>query len=388
LYPIANPFCVDQKIMLLNVHEDDPYEVRLRLGAGLQQMSKEFTFRNVSYVAGGVFLVKNPFNYADQFRIDAEYTHGEQTFAARYTRPWIFNLPIKGSFELYATQYLQPGLRHNQKNIYSFVQQGFLLGFNYRRRVIDAQLNTGIEWMKTNVVDKINAPFFTAEITRALNFEPLLVDRKIPYALFEPTLVIDRLNNKLNPTHGSLGLFSVKGMFPLRLLRRNSFFLRIFIDQSVYLPVQKSVFAFRLRAGHIFYKDFKNVMPAERFYMGGANSIRSYETDMCPPLGTIVNHNGKTCFVPQGARSMITFNAEWRMPLYQNFWMTVFQDLGALSNNHFADIRAQNILAGTGFGLRYNTPIGPLRFDIAWKWHRPDHAISRYCWFLSFGNAF
>jgi len=388
LYPIPNPFSPDQKTMLLKVHEDDPYEIRLRLGAGLQQMSKEFTFKNVSYVAGGAFLVKNPFNYADQFRIDAEYTHGEQSFSARYTRPWIFDLPLKTSFEVYATQYLQPGLRNNQKNIYSFVQQGFLFGFNYKRKIIDAQFNTGIEWMETTVVDKKHAPLYSVEITRALNFEPLLVDRRIPYVLFEPTLVVDRLNNKLNPTHGSLGLFSLKGMFPLRLQSLNSFFMRIFIDQSVYLPVQKGVFAFRLRAGHIFYKDFKNVMPAERFYMGGANSIRSYETDMCPPLGTIVNDRGKTCFVPQGARSMITLNAEWRVPIYQNFWGAIFQDLGALSNNHFADIKAHNILAGTGFGFRYNTPIGPLRFDIAWKWHRPDPAISRYCWFLSFGNAF
>ena len=388
LYPIQNFFCPDQKTMLLKVHEDDPYEFRLRAGASLQQMSKEFTFRDLSYVAGGAFLVKNPFNYADQFRLDAEYTYGEQTLSASYIRPWLFGWPIKANFEIYATQYLQPGLRNNQKNIYSFVQQGFLLGFNHKKNIFDTQLNTGIEWMETTVVDKKHAPLFSAEITRALNFEPLLVDKKIPYALFEPTLVIDRLNNKLNPTHGSLGLFSLKGMFPLRYLSLNSFFVKIFMDQSIYVPIYNSVLALRARAGHIFYKDFKNVMPAERFYLGGANSIRSYETDMCPPLGTVINHHGKTVFVPQGARSLININAELRIPIYQNFWMALFQDLGALSNNHFADIKAQDILAGTGFGLRYNTPIGPLRFDVAWKWHRPDHAISRYSWFLSFGNAF
>jgi len=45
----------------------------------------------------------------------------------------------------------------------------------------------------------------------------------------------------------------------------------------------------------------------------------------------------------------------------------VFQDLGALIQDSITD-SMDNILAGSGFGIRYQTPIGPLRFDIAWKW--------------------
>lgn len=387
LTPVHNQLLPDQQTMVLKVHTDDPYEIRIRAGLGLQQMSKEFTFKNISYVAGGAFIVKNPFNRADQFRIDADYTHGEQTLSLQYIYPWLLNMPIKTIFEVYATSYLQPGLRHNQKNLYNFVQQGFTIGNSYKRGMIEANCNTGIEWMKTNIVDK-DHPLINKEITRALNFEPLLVDKKIPYILIEPSLVINNVHDKLNPKSGSLSLISLKGMFPLKYRALNSYFVKIYLDQAVYIPIQETVLALRARAGHIFYKDFKNVMPAERFYLGGANSIRSYETDMCPPLGTLVNIEGKECFVPQGSRSMVNLNAELRVPIYANVTLAVFQDLGALSNNYFADIKRHDILAGSGLGLRYNTPIGPLRFDFAFKWHRPDPKISGYCWFLSFGNAF
>lgn len=387
LMPISSSLISGEKTMLLSVHADDPHEVRLRLGLGLQQMSRDFLFKSVSYVAGGAFIIKNPLNRADQFRIEADYTHGEQTLSCQYIRPWIFGMPVRGIFEIYATQYLQPGFRHNQKNLYSFIQQGFTVGLNHSRNSTDANINIGIEWMETRVVDR-NHFLINKEITRALNFEPLLVDQKIPYILLEPSIVIDRLDNKLNPTKGSLTMLSFKGMFPLRFLSLNSFFAKIYIDQALFFPIKTMVLALRGRAAHIFYHDFKNVMPAERFYLGGANSIRSTETDMCPPLGTIINHHGQTVFVPQGARSLANLNIELRIPLNKNFSAAIFQDLGALSNNHFADIKACDICAGTGWGIRYNTPIGPLRFDIAWKWHRPDSKISRYCWFLSFGNAF
>lgn len=388
LINVFDPCDPDRTTMLLKVHNDLPYELRLKGGIGLQQMSKDFIFKGVSYVAGGSFLYKNPFNRADLFSVDADYTFGEQNLAIRYTYPWLFNLRMRTYVEIYVNQYLQPGLRHNHKNIYSFVQQGFLFGTHYEHGPLDSQCNIGLEWMKTKIVDKHDNALFNQEITHALYFEPLLVDKKIPYVLLEPQMVVNTTDDKLNPTSGHLSLVSCKAMIPWRQLSFNSFFMKFLFDHSMYVSIKTMVFAVRARAGHIFYKEFKNVMPAERFYLGGANSIRSYETDMCPPLGTIVNEQGKTCFIPQGARSMINFNAELRIPAHRGLWIALFQDLGALSNNHFADIKARDILAGTGFGIRYQTPIGPLRFDVAFKWHRPDPRISRYCWFLSFGNAF
>jgi outer membrane translocation and assembly module TamA len=85
---------------------------------------------------------------------------------------------------------------------------------------------------------------------------------------------------------------------------------------------------------------------------------------------------------------MMNFNAELRIPLFNNAWAVLFQDVGLLSSDQFADFKPDHIAAGTGFGVRYLTPIGPLRFDVAWKWRREAPNEHSYNWFLTFGQAF
>ncbi|CAN5171622.1 hypothetical protein BH09DEP1_BH09DEP1_3520 [soil metagenome] len=388
LYPIQTPFAHDEYTMMLQIRDDEPRELRTRAGISLQQMSKEFSFKNISYSAGGTFLLKNPTNHADLFFIDADYTYGEQILSANYQYPWIGRLPLDARFQMYATQYLQPGLQHNHKNIYSFVQQGALMGLQYQQGNWDAQINYGIELMETKLKNCQDHPLFCQELSRALNYCPELLDKKIAYLFTEPSAILDRLDDQLNPSKGTLTAITAKVMIPTKCLGVRSSFLKMLFDHAYFVPFSKAILAIRARFGHIFFHRFEQIMPAERFYLGGANSIRSYDTDLCPPLGIIFDDQAQPRFVPQGAQSMVALNVELRIPAKWSLWFAVFQDFGALSNNRFADIKAKHILAGTGAGIRIQTPIGPLRFDFAFKWHRPDPAIAPCCWFLSFGNAF
>lgn len=388
LYPIQTPSVPDEYTMVLQIRDDEPRELRTRAGISLQQMSKEFSFKNISYAAGGTFLLKNPTNHADLFFVDADYTYGQQILSFNYQYPWIAPLPLHARFQVYAMQYLQPGLRHNHKNIYSFVQQGVLMGLQYEKDNWDAQINYGLEWMETKLKNCQDYPLFCKELSCALNFTPALLDKKIPYFFTEPTIILDRLDDLLNPTQGTLTMMSAKAMIPFKHLGFNSSFAKLLFDHAYFVPFKYAVLGIRARIGHIFFHQFENVMPAERFYLGGANSIRSYETDLCPPLGIIFDQEDNPRFVPQGSQSMVNLNVELRIPAKKSLWFALFQDLGALSNTRFADVKMRHILAGSGAGIRIQTPIGPLRFDFAFKWHRPDPSIAPYCWFLSFGNAF
>ncbi len=85
---------------------------------------------------------------------------------------------------------------------------------------------------------------------------------------------------------------------------------------------------------------------------------------------------------------MLNGNLELRFPLLGEFGGVLFQDVGILSGDNFADFKAENLLAGTGFGFRYNTPIGPLRFDIGWKWRITAPTERSFAWFLTLGQAF
>lgn len=109
---------------------------------------------------------------------------------------------------------------------------------------------------------------------------------------------------------------------------------------------------------------------------------------MCPPLGKLLNDEGEIEFVPQGGKAMLQGTVELRFPLYKNLGGVVFQDCGYLSGGLWPDMLKGDLLAATGVGLRYKTPIGPLCFDIAVKWLKRESSLPRYAWFLTFGHAF
>ncbi len=85
---------------------------------------------------------------------------------------------------------------------------------------------------------------------------------------------------------------------------------------------------------------------------------------------------------------MGNLNMELRFPLYGALGGVLFSDFGVLVQDHFSEIIGRNVLAATGFGLRYNTPVGPLSFDIGWNWRKDACLDRQFAWFLTLGHAF
>lgn len=380
---------VSEKVMLLKLQKDDPYEIKMRLGLGAQHVTKSLTTGGATYRVGGSFIYKNPLNAGDQFRVDADFTRAIRLVTGQYRRPWIFGLPITAELKGYTNRFEYPGFIGSQKNLYTVVQQGFLANFAGVYNNVDASVSTGFEVVDTFIDEStVDDVVFAQKVADAISFRPDLLDKNIPFFQIQPTAMLYFLDNTLNPTRGSFSVLSVKGMFPLAKLAPRNFFIRVLAEQSFFIPLMPFVAAVRCRIGHIFHPQLCTIIPIERFYLGGANSIRSYETDQCPPLGKVSDVEGEDLYVPQGGRSLVNLNLELRFPLYNRLGGVVFGDIGALSSNKLTEIRACDMLSGIGFGLRYNTPIGPLRFDFAWRGHKRDGVGRPYAWFLSFGNAF
>jgi outer membrane protein insertion porin family len=109
---------------------------------------------------------------------------------------------------------------------------------------------------------------------------------------------------------------------------------------------------------------------------------------MCPPLGVYINKCGESEYVPCGAKTMFNLNLETRFPIYTDIRGVVFQDFGALIGNSLQNFMNSQFVYGTGFGFRYDTVIGPLRFDIGWKLKKSKFYRYSFAWFLTFGHAF
>jgi len=399
LYPYRVAVPELQKDVLLRLQHADPYEIRTRIGLARYGISKENIFGcGFTYKLGGAFLWKNPFKVADTFLFDFDAALDYRNICAQYTRPWIFGYPVKTIFKIYANRYEQPGFVCSRKHLYQAEQDGFLVGCNRVYPHVDISLNVGLEWAKTSI--KTNMARLAALVSHAIDFDPCLLGKRIPYLLLEPTVLVDKVDDKLNPRSGYFTLVSFKGMFPLRQRYINSFFIKLMAEQSVFYSFNSRIIgALRLRFGHVFNQCFRAIMPIERFYLGGAHSIRGYEKDMCPPWGIFCDKNrdfevdakaitkSRNIFIvaPQGGRTMFSVNLEARINLYSSISGVIFQDAGALVGDCFNNAISS---AATGIGLRFNTAIGPIRFDIGWKWKVRRKFESRCAWFLAFGNAF
>ena len=94
----------------------------------------------------------------------------------------------------------------------------------------------------------------------------------------------------------------------------------------------------------------------KRFFAGGGGSVRGYGFQEAGPL----DENGN----PQGGRSLITTAIELRGQATDTIQIAAFVDAGSVASKPVPDLN-QRYFVGYGAGVRYFTPIGPIRLDIA-----------------------
>ncbi len=230
-------------------------------------------------------------------------------------------------------------------------------------------------------------------------------DRPYELSSLIPSFLWDRRNDPILATRGWSSLAQLQYAFPA--LGTDGDFLKLFLQQTQYLDLRNyGNVAASLRIGGI--EPFNalpdpdpelpeslpnaNVFIDERFFAGGANTHRAYGRDDLGLRGeTLILRPDRVGdqeddFAAVGGTGLFLFNLEYRFPLFGAVGGTVFYDAG----NVWADWRDMDpagLKGGAGLGVRYLSPIGPLRLDIGWKLDREpgeeDFAVS-----VSFGNPF
>ena len=125
----------------------------------------------------------------------------------------------------------------------------------------------------------------------------------------------------------------------------------------------------------------------ERFFAGGDTTLRGFALDTLGRPETIV------AGFPIGGNAEAIFNIELRSPVRKGLQGVGFIDTGNVFA-HTADIDLLALRTAVGFGLRYKSPVGPIRFDMGFKVHpqrdiiNPENNERREAWFITFGQAF
>jgi outer membrane protein assembly factor BamA len=382
------PACFEKpdttKDIIINATLDSSAELRAR--AGLSWLSHNFGFWDkLGYRVGADFLWKNPACVADLASVHLDIGHYLKYGSCSYKVPVVFSTWLPLETKLYAGYVDQPVYHGAQDILYRVYQHGISWAGNYEKAAYKTSVVTGFEWMKVNHVRE--------NIARdVICFDPTLLYKYVFYWYVEPTLFIDHLDNALNPTQGSSTLLSFKGMVATD--RKNASMGRFLVEQSVFTPLFGPVIlALRGRLGAIIYQDFERIMPTERFYLGGAYSLRGYDPDCAPPLNIFKDSCGQLQYAPVGGKTMLNGTAELRFPLWKFFHGAFFTDLGVLSDKFVTKVASGNLLGASGWGIRAHTPLGIIRFDVGWKWKRLPQQVgypveSSYAWFLTFGHIF
>ena len=131
-------------------------------------------------------------------------------------------------------------------------------------------------------------------------------------------------------------------------------------DGRHYLPVSDSiVIATRLQVGNIrpVGNEPTNVPFSKKYFLGGATSIRGWGRYEVSPL-----ISGE----PIGGNSMIAFSEELRAVLRGNFGGVLFLDAGNVWADSFG-FKLGDLRYAVGPGLRYQTPVGPIRLDLGYQ---------------------
>ncbi len=226
------------------------------------------------------------------------------------------------------------------------------------------------------------------------------------------TLLHRNTNNLFNPSQGTFQTISVEsaGALPrfLSIFNKSlnySQYIKLSTINSIYQDISggraETILAGHLEIGDIIeYGLGENVIPViplYKFYMGGGNSLRGWRAQ----TGGILDDPS------QGGNFLIEGSFELRRKPFparsflNPLWGVIFLDWGNVWESG-GKFRADQIALSTGFGIRYDTFVGPVRIDVGfklydplggvgnkWLWNKPSDIFkNKYAIQFGLGNAF
>ncbi|MBI3895664.1 MAG: BamA/TamA family outer membrane protein [Acidobacteria bacterium] len=220
-------------------------------------------------------------------------------------------------------------------------------------------------------------------------------DRAVRLSTFSASYVRDTRDKPLDAQRGIYQTLDF-GINP-KAIGSSANFVRLLGQTAYYRKIKPSlVWASNARLG--IAKPFaeSEVPVSKRFFSGGANSLRGFPFNGAGPQRIVPVCNDpndpSTCAnitVPMGGNAVFIINSEIRFPIpvKKGLGGVAFYDGGnvyeRIGFKHFFNDYSNTV----GIGLRYDTPVGPIRFDVG-RNLQPLPGMKAYQYFVTIGQAF
>jgi outer membrane protein insertion porin family len=272
-------------------------------------------------------------------------------------------------------------------DVSAFVEQAIRSSFNFRRQAARVEMS---RLAADNVTLIARYGFGRTELfnARVAPEDQLNVDRLFPQVRLSSvstSTILDTRDDPLDPQRGYFA--SIDGELAGRSIGSEVGFTKTYMQGFAYrrLPGSRVVVAAGARLGIArgLPRDVERLgddgqplvdpegepivdivrdLPAsERFFAGGDATVRGFALDRLGAPATL-DRNG----LPTGGNALIVFNSEVRFPVWKSIGAAAFVDAGNVFLR-VADLDLGDVRGAAGFGLRYRSPIGPIRVDLGFK---------------------
>lgn len=357
---------------------------------------------------------RNLFGTGRYLGLELIYANPRQEGFLTYREPYVGPFDIPLTFTIFQST---RSIRENKlQSRGAFVEATRVAGYQTRWSVrYEYRLSKCVDGPLCDLADTALFPGIDRSVTN------------VKISSITPTFFWDRRDDVVDPHRGFFTSASLEYAF--RALAAEASFFKEFVQASYFLPVSaRSVFGVSGRVGLIQDlgkgispdgKPLSGVPISERFTGGGESSQRAFpldllgitcvdprDADICrfdakgnALNATLINvpdaDKVKATQFPSGGRSIFIVNAEYRFPIAGPFGGTMFVDAG----NVFPDTKIlfDRLRYGVGSGLRYLSPVGPVRVDVGYNLNRhilyinPDgkaYYEKPISYFLTLGYAF
>jgi len=297
-------------------------------------------YNSIDGLMGYIEYSKNNFLGLGQY-LSLKYEFGaqKQNIETSFVEPWFLNTPTSVGIDLFHTVRDRPEYYYKEKRIGG--------NLNLGRPVTDYdKLFFRYKYESVEIFDIAESASQEVKSQKGINVTSSIA---LSY-------VRDTRDNIFDASSGIYLNLSTE--ISGGILGGNNNFYRPTIDFSTYsklLGLKWLVLAFHMRAGTVDSYACGEVPVYEKFYGGGADTVRGYPERSLPENAT-------------GGKTILFGNAEIRFPIpgTENLLKGIlFFDIGNVWKEREVDF--SSLKKGAGMGIRINTPVGIIRFDFGYR---------------------
>ncbi len=340
--------------MVLNVNVKERQSGLFTIGAGYSSDEGVLGILEISQ--------NNLFGLGQSLSAKISLSSKSSRYMLSFTEPWLFDERLSAGIDLYSWEYEYD--EYTKDSLGGKLRLGFPLWLDFTTGLATYTYDDAYIYDVSENASQVIKDMEGTNITSSLT---LGASR-------------DSRDRRFNPTKGSTNSLSVE--YAGGILGGDNYFTKYIAKSAWFFPFfLDSAFSVQGRWGYIERRPGGKLPVYEKFRLGGMNTVRGFSSGGISPIDPLSGDR-------IGGEKMMVYNFEFRFPLLkeQGVVGVLFFDAGNVFTKD-ESLTFEGIRAGAGCGVRWYSPMGPLRLE--WGYNLdPRRDESSGEWEFSIGTPF